>query len=81
MGKNYGWKLLEVRDNGDKTLPKDCREVVIAYCQRKPLSLEEFKEAIYDNKVKVSVDSFGGDEEAYQKFLESDATKGYVQVD
>jgi hypothetical protein len=24
MGKNYGWKLIEVRDNGDKTLPKDC---------------------------------------------------------
>ncbi|MBE9125449.1 MULTISPECIES: hypothetical protein [unclassified Coleofasciculus] len=24
MGKKYGWKLMEVRNNGDKTLPKDC---------------------------------------------------------
>ena len=24
MGKKYGWKLIEVRDNGDKNLPKDC---------------------------------------------------------
>jgi hypothetical protein len=32
-------------------------------------------------EVKVSVDSFGGDEEAYRKFLESNAAKGYVQAD
>jgi hypothetical protein len=24
MGKKYGWELIEVRDNGDKILPKDC---------------------------------------------------------
>ncbi len=24
MGKNNGWKLIEIRDNGDKILPKDC---------------------------------------------------------
>ncbi|HEY9636831.1 MAG TPA: hypothetical protein V6D14_25750 [Coleofasciculaceae cyanobacterium] len=24
MGKNNDWKLIEVRDNGDKILPKDC---------------------------------------------------------
>jgi hypothetical protein len=23
MGKKYGWELIEVRDNGDKILPKD----------------------------------------------------------
>lgn len=57
------------------------REVAIAYCERQPLSLEEFKAAIYDNNVKVSVDSFGGDEEAYQRFIASNEAKGYVQVD
>lgn len=24
MGKKYGWKLIETRNNGDKILPKDC---------------------------------------------------------
>jgi hypothetical protein len=56
------------------------REVVIAYCERKPLTLEEFKDSIYDNNVKVSVDSFGGDEEVYNRFLSSEKAKGYVQV-
>lgn len=56
------------------------REIVIAYCERKPLSLEEFRDSIYDNNVKVSVDSFGGDEEACSQFLNSEKVKGYVQV-
>lgn len=30
---------------------------------------------------KVSVDSFGGDSEAYQPLLESDEAQRYVQVD
>ncbi|HIK30006.1 MAG TPA: hypothetical protein IGS17_19280 [Oscillatoriales cyanobacterium M59_W2019_021] len=24
MGKKYGWELMEIRENGDKLLPKDC---------------------------------------------------------
>jgi hypothetical protein len=24
MGKKYGWELMEIRENGDKILPKDC---------------------------------------------------------
>jgi len=47
------------------------REVTIAYCERQPLTLEEFKEWVYDTGVTVSPDSFGGDETAYQAWLES----------
>lgn len=75
------WVVTEVETYQPSIDVPGFREVVIAYCDRQPLSLEEFKAAIDDNNVKVSVDSFGGDEEAYQKFLESQAAKGYVQVD
>jgi hypothetical protein len=51
------------------------REVVIAYCEQIPLSLEEFRKAVYFFGVTVSLDSFGGDEQAYQKFLEQERTK------
>jgi hypothetical protein len=47
------------------------REIIIAYCEQLPLSLEEFRKAIYDSKTTVTLDSFGGDEQAYQKYLES----------
>jgi hypothetical protein len=47
------------------------REVVIAYCEQIPLSLEEFRKAIYSSRAVVSLDSFGGDEQAYQRYLES----------
>ncbi len=75
------WVVTEVETYEPSVDIPEFREVVIAYCERQPLSLEEFKEAIDDNNVKVSVDSFGGDEEAYRKFLESNAAKGYVQAD
>ncbi|WP_052128535.1 hypothetical protein [Neosynechococcus sphagnicola] len=47
------------------------REVTIAYCERQPLTLEEFKEWVYDTGVTVSADSFGGDEAAYQAWQDS----------
>jgi hypothetical protein len=75
------WVVTEVETYEPSADIPEFREVVIAYCERQPLTLEEFKDAIYDNNVKVSVDSFGGDEEAYRKFVESQAAKGYVQVD
>jgi hypothetical protein len=56
------------------------REIAIAYCERKPLSLEEFKALIDDNNVKVSADSFASEEEAYDRFSGSENIKGYVQV-
>ncbi len=46
------------------------KEIVVAYCEQIPLSLEEFRKAVYDSGVTVSLDSFGGDEQAYQQFLE-----------
>ncbi len=51
--------------------------VYIAYCERQPLGLEEFKEWITDDDVNVSVDSFGGDDKKYQEWLkvEEKATK------
>ncbi|MFL9458897.1 hypothetical protein AB0758_48945 [Tolypothrix bouteillei VB521301_2] len=59
--------------------PKDnipgFREVVVAYCEQIPLSLEEFRKAVYDSGVTVSLDSFGGDEQAYQQFKEQERTK------
>ena len=45
------------------------KDVQIAYCARIPLSEEELKERSYDIVTKVSVDSFGGDEDAYQRYL------------
>jgi hypothetical protein len=54
------------------------REVVLAYCDRQPLTLDEFKNAIRESNVTVSIDSFGGDEDAYRQFQESNAAKGYV---
>ncbi len=74
------WVVTEVENYQPSTEIPGFREVVIAYCDRQPLSLEEFRAAIYDNNVKVSVDSFGGDQEAYQRFLNSENAKGYVQV-
>ncbi|MBE9125450.1 MULTISPECIES: hypothetical protein [unclassified Coleofasciculus] len=74
------WVVTEVETYEPSADIPGFREVIIAYCERKPLSLAEFKAAIYDNNVKVSVDSFGGDEKAYQEFLKSQSAKGYVQV-
>jgi len=47
------------------------REVTIAYCERQPLSLEDFKDFVYDVTPKVSPDSFGGDLEAYENYQRS----------
>lgn len=55
------------------------RGITIAYCVRQPLSPEEVDAMSYEIVSKVSVDSFGGDEEAYQKFLTSEQSKGYVR--
>ena len=75
------WVVTEVETYEASIDSPGFREVVIAYCDRKPLSLEEFKAATYDNNVKVSVESFGGDEEAYQRFTNSKNGKNYVQID
>lgn len=55
-------------------------DVQIAYCSRQPLTPEEAEAMTYEIVSKVSVDSFGGDREAYQKFLASEQSKPYVQV-
>jgi hypothetical protein len=69
------WVVSEVESYEPSGDMPGFREIVIAYCEKKPLSLDEFKELIYDNNVKVSVDSFGGDEKACQEFLDSEKVK------
>ncbi len=56
------------------------RAVILAFCNQVPLSLEEFKEWVYDNEIKISLDSFGGDFEAYQQFLRRNEATEYSQV-
>jgi hypothetical protein len=56
------------------------RDVQIAYCERQPLTPEEAEAMTYEIVSKVSVDSFGGDKEAYQQFLASQQSRQYVQV-
>lgn len=55
------------------------RDVQIAYCQRQPLSEEEISAMSYEIVSQVSIDSFGGDEEAYQKFLDRPESQRYVR--
>lgn len=55
--------------------------VTIAYCERQPLQPEAVKAMTRETITKVSVDSFGGDEEAYQSFLDSEGSKEYVKAD
>lgn len=55
------------------------RDLQIAYCQRKPLSEEEVAAKSYEVVSQVSVDSFGGDEEAYRKFLDRPESHSYVR--
>ncbi len=69
------WVVSEVESYEPSADMPGFREVVIAYCERKPLSLQEFKELIYDNNVKVSVDSFGGNEAGYKQFLDKEEVK------
>ncbi|HAG83750.1 MAG TPA: hypothetical protein DCL61_22025 [Cyanobacteria bacterium UBA12227] len=57
----------------------DFRGITIAYCERQPLSPEEIERMSYEIISKVSVDSFGGDEDAYQRFLESEESHKYVR--
>jgi hypothetical protein len=56
------------------------RDVQIAYCERQPLTPEEAEAMTYEIVSQVSVDSFGGDKEAYQQFLASQESKQYVRV-
>jgi hypothetical protein len=56
------------------------REIVVAYCEKVPLSLDEFRTAIYDSGVSVSLDTFGGDDQAYQKYLEDSNATPSVKV-
>jgi hypothetical protein len=55
------------------------RGVAIAYCERQPLSPEQIEAMSYEIVSQVSVDSFGGDREAYEKFLASEESKKYVR--
>jgi len=70
----YEADLSEVED-----IP-EFRDVQIAYCERQPLPPEQAKAMTYEIVSKVSVDSFGGDKEAYRKFLASEQSKQYVRV-
>ena len=65
------WVVTEVENYEPTQDIPGFREIVIAYCDRQSLSLEEFKAWIYDTGVTVSADSFGGDEQAYQEWLET----------
>ncbi|MEG4457086.1 hypothetical protein [Microcoleus sp. N9_A1] len=56
------------------------RDVQIAYCERQPLAPEEAEAMTYEIVSQVSVDSFGGDKEAYQQFLASQESKQYIRV-
>ncbi|NEQ75416.1 MAG: hypothetical protein F6K23_21605 [Okeania sp. SIO2C9] len=50
------------------------REVIIAYCEKKPMTLEEYKSLVYEREGQVSVESFGGNEHRYQEWLKSNGT-------
>jgi hypothetical protein len=65
------WVVTEAETYEPKSDIPGFREIIIAYCEQIPLSLDEFRKAIYDSGVVVTLDSFGGDEEAYQKYLQS----------
>lgn len=73
------WVVTQVENYEPTVDVPGFREVVIAYCDRQPLTLEEFKNAIRESNVTVSIDSFDGDEDAYRQFQNSDAAKGYVR--
>jgi hypothetical protein len=53
--------------------------VTIAYCERDPLSLEEVAAKTRETITKVSIASFGGDEAAYQDFLNSEEANKYIK--
>lgn len=55
------------------------RDVQIAYCERQPLPKEQIEAMTREIISKVSIDSFGGDKDAYQKFLASQEAKEYVR--
>lgn len=65
------WVVTEAETYEPKNEIPGFREIIIAYCEQVPLSLDEFRKAIYDSGVVVSLDSFGGDEAAYDKYLQS----------
>jgi len=79
------WIVVEVfkyeanLSNIEGELP-EFREVQIAYCDRCPLSTEEIECMSYEIISKVSIDSFGGDKEAYKRFLETEESKKYVHT-
>lgn len=50
-----------------------CKEIAVCYCSFCPIEAE----LIALGEAKVSVDSFGGDKEAYQRWISSDAGKEY----
>ncbi len=45
------------------------RDVLIAYCESQPLTTEDFKKLSYSSKGRVTVDSFGGDENTYKEWI------------
>ena len=50
------------------------REVIIAYCEKKPMTIEEYKSLVYEREGQVSAESFGGNEQHYQEWLKSNGT-------
>ena len=56
------------------------RDVVIAYCESKPLSAEEFKQLVDSSEPKVTVDSFGGDQKKYQEWLKAEEKTQEVEA-
>jgi hypothetical protein len=44
------------------------KDIQIAYCEREPISQEEVNAQSYKVSPSISVDSFGGDRDAYEKY-------------
>jgi len=75
------WAVVKVThyEPSDLVELPEFRGITIAYCERQPLSAEEMAAMSYEIISQVSVDSFGGDEAAYQRFLQSEASHQYVR--
>lgn len=46
----------------------------IAYCEKKPMTIEEYKSLVYEREAQVSAESFGRNEQHYQEWLKSNGT-------
>lgn len=72
-------KVVQYEPSDLSELP-EFKGMTIAYCERQPLSPEAIKTMTRETITKVSVDSFSGDREAYQRFIDSEHSKGYIKT-